>query len=308
MILKIFYFFAGLWLVVAPLSGQVTLELKLRENTQQVGRVETNVRQLLTLGVQELKSKVKQEMMFEIGTGKRSEDGSLKQTTTHTSLVAEFEFPGGIKMEFDSRAPKGKAPLQQLEMVLDGLREMMKARVVSIFDKDNKIREVEILNEDDIVDNPFVKDELAPKTLLARYRQEFGRLPDKAVSRGDTWVRNETVSLGSGQTMTYRVDYEYQGEVKRKGRGLDRITGKITSVDYSRKEDAAGPLKVKDSELKPVKSGIEVLFDRRLAAIVEVSQMVQIKGDMTFEVNGMNLPGKLDLIIENSMNVGLKKK
>ena len=78
-------------------------------------------------------------------------------------------------------------------------------------------------------------------------------------------------------------------------------------VAQSVRAGATGPLKVKDSELKPVKSAIEVLFDKQLGQIVKVKSMVQIKGSMTFEANGMELPGKLDLTMENNMALGLAK-
>ena len=64
---------------------------------------------------------------------------------------------------------------------------------------------------------------------------------------------------------------------------------------------------MKASELKPVKSVYEVYFDAKLGRFVDVKTSVQLKGDLTLEINGMELPGKLDLTIGNH-TVELPKK
>ena len=145
------------------------------------------------------------------------------------------------------------------------------------------------------------KDELNPKKLAAQLQDLQAILPDKAVSKGDTWVRNQKSQLGGGQVMSFRIDYKYEGTVNRNGRELDRITGKVTSVGYDQEGDAAGPLKVKDSDLKSAKSSLGMFFDRKLGRFVEVKSLIQVKGEMTFEANGMELPGKLDLTMESNI-------
>ena len=81
---------------------------------------------------------------------------------------------------------------------------------------------------------------------------------------------------------------------------MDHITGKVTDVAHDQEGDAPGPLKVKESELKPAKSSLGIFFDRKLGRFVEVKSLIQIKGDMTFEANGMELPSKLDLTMESN--------
>ena len=114
-------------------------------------------------------------------------------------------------------------------------------------------------------------------------------------------MRDQNAHLGGGQVMTFRIDYKYEGTLKLNGRELDRITGKVTDVAYDQEGEAPGPLKVKNSELKPVKSSVEVLFDRNLGHFIEMKSLFQIKGDMTFEANGMELPGKLDLTMDSNI-------
>ena len=44
-----------------------------------------------------------------------------------------------------------------------------------------------------------------------------------------------------------------------------------------------------------------MFFDRKLGRFVEVKSRIQVNGDMTFEVNGMELTGKLDLTMESNV-------
>ena len=44
-----------------------------------------------------------------------------------------------------------------------------------------------------------------------------------------------------------------------------------------------------------------IAVGHQLGRFVEVKSLIQIKGDMTFEANGMELPGKLDLTMESNI-------
>ena len=100
--------------------------------------------------------------------------------------------------------------------------------------------------------------------------------------------------------MTFRINFKYEGIVEKDNVKLDLITGKITDVAYNMKGNPNSSLKVKNSELKAAKSSLELFFDRKQGQFVRTSSLVHIKGDMTFEANGMELPGKLDLMIEQN--------
>jgi hypothetical protein len=63
--------------------------------------------------------------------------------------------------------------------------------------------------------------------------------------------------------------------------------------------NATSPIKVSKSDLKIASSAGSILFDRDKGQVVEKSSKTQIKGDMTFDVNNMELAGKLDLTLEN---------
>jgi hypothetical protein len=57
------------------------------------------------------------------------------------------------------------------------------------------------------------------------------------------------------------------------------------------------------AELKPAKSSVEVLFDRKLGRYVEMKMLVQVKGELTLEADGNELPAKWENTFEQGMKV-----
>ena len=290
--------FASIAFAVVATSawGQVSLEFKQRENETYTSRLEIKVAQVLTLGGMDLGTKNLQVMETSHATGARADDGTLRAKTKIDKWNSKLTLPMGIALEFDSAAPDKKAPIAELEPVLEFMRTMLKTPVTLVYDKDGMVKTAEF-PDDAARDVPkeFAND-LKPETLAAQHKDQQKILPDKAIAKGDTWTADHVSNLGSGQTLKLRVDYQYKGRVQRKGRELDHITGTVTRTEYDN-AGAFGPLKVKASELKPAKSTYEVYFDAKLWRIVDLKTLVQIKGDMAFEVNGMELPGKLDLTL-----------
>ncbi len=290
-------------------SAQVTLENKQTEKSTYTVKVGTNIKQTLQIAGQEIPTQTLQKFTIQSTTGKRATDGTLSSLGTFTEWDGQWGFPGGIKMKFNSANPKTKAPLPQLEPILDLLRTMIKHPTTAIFNKDGSLKSVKIpeaaLNH---LEGPL-KEEFSSKRIISQIKQEHARLPNKAVSKGDNWVRKEVMPLGGGQQLNFRIDYTYQGTLEKNDRNLDRITGKVTDATYEMKGPAVGPLVVKDSDIKAAKSKIELLFDRKLGRFVETKSLIEITGAMTFVANGQELPGKLDLTIEqNNTEQPAKKK
>ena len=118
-------------------------------------------------------------------------------------------------MEFNSEVPDRKAPVAQLEPVLELLRVMLRNPVTHVFNKDGSVKSVEV-PKDAVNSLPKeFKNELSPKKLGEELKQLHEILPNKAITKGDTWVRNQKANFGSGQTMTFRVDFKYDGTVKK---------------------------------------------------------------------------------------------
>mgnify|MGYP004407075185 CR=1 FL=1 len=174
----------------------------------------------------------------------------------------------------------------------------------------------------------LIKQEFNPDGTANERKQQHARLPNKVVFKGDTWVRNETMKLDGNQVMNFRINYKYEGTITKTKNTpeLHRITGQVTDVAYEMKAEDADPLKVKNSQLKVAKTKIELLFQstnpkeikdeksggllyvRHRGRFVKSENLIQAKGDMTFEANGQELPGKLDLTIEKNITTTPKEK
>src|SRR5262249_16719843 len=112
------------------------------------------------------------------------------------------------------------------------------------------------------------------------------------------WERTTKLNLGAGQVMTVSTRYTYEGEVEKEGRTLDRISSKVLTVEFALEPGSPLPFTVKESALKPAETKGEILFDRKLGQVVSATSSIQIVGDMTFVINNMELPSKLDLKME----------
>jgi len=276
-------------------SAEVRLQQVPRENSQSKITLSTTINQTLTLAGMDLVTSAQSEMVMSLKSGKRSADGRLAVESKIDSMLSTQEVQGQT-YTFDSTNPdqKGTSPLEFL-------RELHKAAIgqvtTTIYGKDNRVVEVS-LNKN-IADNlpeqakGLVKDLLDPAYLKQTNNQDLDRLPTQAVAKGDTWTRTQIVGFGAGQTMTFEIQYTYEGVVDRNGKQLDKITSKSLSVDF-KIENSSLPLKLKSSKLTP--SGkTELYFDRSQAAVVLAISNGRVAGDLVFEANGMELPAKLDL-------------
>ena len=204
----------GLLAIVAGASAQVTLEIKHQEKSSLTTQTDIKIAQTLELAGQEIKTKNAQVLITEQATGARVGDGTIRTKSTIKKWTAKWEFPGGIAMEFNSAVPDRKAPIAQLEPILEIVRVMLNTPITHVYGKDDLVKTVEI-PEDAAKGLPDdFKDELNPKKLAAQLKDLQAILPDKAVSNGDTWVRDQKSNLGGGQVMSFRIDYKYEGTVK----------------------------------------------------------------------------------------------
>ncbi len=127
-------------------------------------------------------------------------------------------------------------------------------------------------------------------------------MPTEPVNKGDSWQRAQSANLGAGQIMTFQNKFTYEGTVEKNGKTLDKITLKTLSVDFAL-QDSPLPLQLKGSALKATESDGTILFDRVLGQVVETTSSIRIEGEITFSVNNMDLPAKLDLKMQSSVVV-----
>ena len=122
--------------------AQVTLELTYPPGSKLTSDLALKSHQILTLAGMDLVTK---STTFNIVTktiGQRGDDGLLAVEEKVDVLQTEVEFPGGIKLVFDSGNPDKKADLPQLEPILERLRAAYKHPVTTILDNTNKIKEI----------------------------------------------------------------------------------------------------------------------------------------------------------------------
>jgi len=303
---KTFWVLVALCLMIGastPVSAQVKLVRKFREGSTHSVEVATRLEQKLAIAGMDTETESDTRTSVKVTVGKRDASGVLRIEEKVESLQISTKVQG-TDYVFDSANPD-KAGGGALEVMRPVHKALSGRTTTTTYDKDNKITQIEfdqdVLNglSEDI--RKLVKGQLDPETLKKAANEEIDRLPAEPVKTGDSWERTTNANLGAGQIMRIATRYTYDGEIEKDGRKLDRIVTKVLSTEFSLEADSPLPLTVKGSELKPAESRGELLFDREMGRVVSSTSFVQIVGDITFVINNMELPSKLDLKIETTM-------
>jgi hypothetical protein len=296
---------AGLVVVVCPLvSAQVKLERKVREGTSQTVEVNTRTEQKLTIAGMETETSSDSKTVVKATVGKRDESGNLRVQEKIDSLFINTKVMGS-EYVFDSANPD-KVSGSVLEMMRPVHKAMLQRTTTTVYGKDNKIAQIE--NDQDILNNlnddvrKLVQGQFDPERQKTSANEELEKFPAEPVKKGDTWERTSKLNLGAGQVMTVSTRFTYDGEVEKEGRTLDKISSKVLTVEFALEPGSPLPFTVKESALKPAETKGEILFDRKLGQVVSASSSIQIVGDMTFVINNMELPSKLDLKMATETN------
>lgn len=298
---KIVLTFSLLAALTAPALAQVKFERKIQEGSTKTSEITTRVEQKLTIAGMETETESDSRMTVKTTAGKRDDSGNIRVQETITGMMISSKIQG-TEYVFDSSNPD-KTSGSALE-VMRPLHKLMSGRTTTtVFDKENKVAQVEFENDplnglsEDL--RKLVKDEFDVEKIKKNANEEIERIPAEAVKKGDAWERTAKRNLGAGQILTATTRYTYEGEIEKDGKKLDKISSKVLSVDLTL-EDSPLPLTIKSTDLKPTESKGELLFDRKLGATVSGSSSVRIVGDITFVINNMELPSKLDLKMDSS--------
>jgi hypothetical protein len=285
----------------APALAQVKFERKFQEGSTKTSEVTTRTEQKLTINGMETETESDARITVTSTTGKRDDSGNIRVQEKITGLMITTKVQG-TEYVFDSSNPD-KAGGSALE-ILRPVHKLLSGRTsTTVYDKGNKIAQVEFDQDplaglsDDV--RKLVKDEFDAEKIKKNANEEMERIPTEAVKKGDAWERTTKRSLGAGQILTATTRFTYEGEIQKDGKTLDKITSKVLSVDLTL-EDSPLPLTIKSTDLKPTESKGELLFDRKLGSTVSGTSSVRIVGDITFVINNMELPSKLDLKMETA--------
>jgi len=282
-------------------AAQEKLVFKIEDGRKVVYQTEAKTEQTMTLAGMDLETKSTVFLTSSHTAGKRADDGTIRQTEKVESLQVDMQLPGGLSFNFDSGNPNKAPDNALLEPVAKLFRLMCQNQSTLIFDKNNAVKEVEITPEVVAQVDPMFKDEFSPEKLKKQTEVQRKYLPPDPVKPGDKWEFNGESNLGGGQTFFFRTECQYTGIVEKDGRKLHRIVEKPLSVTYAMDPNSQSPLKVTNSELKIADAEGEILFDAERGITYFWNSKTHIAGPMTFSINGMELPGKVDLTIRNKI-------
>jgi len=286
----------------APAWAQVTLKKVLPQDKKLVVSVDTTTEQTLTLAGQNIESKSEQNAV-QSNTYSKAVDG--KTAVVHKVDALQLRLKAaGMDFVFDSTNPDKGADSEIGKQIAQSLKATLKGEWTSIHDPSGKVVDItgvdKLLEGLDAQTSAMVKSQLNPDSLKERLNSEAERIPTTPVKVGDTWEQIQNAQIGGGQTLTFKKKYTYAGAADADGKKLHRIDVSASEVKYSIGADSPLPLKLKSSELKVAESKGVLLFDEAAGRVVEENEKVRIKGTLTFEIGGQELPGELDLTITST--------
>jgi hypothetical protein len=294
---------AAVGLLTATAGAQEKLSHKFVEGRKVVYQTEQKTEQTLTIAGMDIETKSTVFAKSSHTLGKREADGTIRQTEKNESMQVDMSLPGGLSFQFDSGNPDKAPDNAALEPLAKLLRLSFQMSSTSVFDRDNKLKTVEAPAELVAQVDPMFQSLFSAENLKKQVDTHLKFLPDDAVKPGDKWERNLEPEIGGGQTFFFLYEYQYTGIVEKDGRKLHRIVPKPLTVSYAMDPNAQSPLKVINSDLKIADAEGEILFDQERGTTHLRQGKTHIVGPMTFSVNGMELPGKVDLTISERVQL-----
>ncbi len=305
---------AAVAMVSSPAAqAQVKLQYKYPEGQKLTYKTTETMSQELKLAGQAFETEEKKTFSMSWTFGKKREDSAQPIQGKIEAFAVDASLPGGVTISYDSNGPKSKIAQPQLAYLEDVYNHICHLEYTVVLDTQNKVKSME--GREKILEQTEKFNEEAKRTireavdsLKSEFEESHGNLPDEMVRPGQSWEKTDTFVLGNGQSFTFRKKYEYAGTEKRGDRTLDKINVKTTDVKYVMDPKSASPLKVIKSELKIESGDGIILFDREAGCVVVSKGKTEVKGPMTFQTGGQEIPGELDwtLDIETELQPGAK--
>jgi len=304
---------AGAWAAAALASvalvssstaqAQVKFEYKFPEGQKLTYKTTETTSQLLKLAGQAFESDAKETELTSWTFGKKRENATQPIEVRIEAYATESSLPGGVTVSYDTKGPTSKISNPQLAYLGDVYKLLSHLDYTVVLDAQNKVKAVEgtekILAESDKLND------LAKRTIrdaIDSHKSEFeehhGNLPDAPARPGEAWERIDKRPLGNGQTFTFRRRYEYAGTEKRGDATLDKFNVKTSDVKYEMDPSSPSPLKLLKSDLKIESGDGFILFDREAGRVVVSKLKTQVKGSMTLQSGGQEIPGELDWTLD----------
>jgi hypothetical protein len=292
---------------VPAAQAQVKLEHKFPEGTKSSFKSTTKTHQILSIMGMDIETEAEESVVISSAIGKRNADGTLPVVQKIESIRSQLSLPGGINVTFDSADPNAKIDNPQVAFLGDVFKALVGVGYTIVLDAKDKVKFVEgtetfeaKLDALDPKAAAVLRGRLSAEKIKKAFEQEIGSLPEVLARQGEPWETTEVMDLGSDQSLTLRKRYEYLGTVEKEGKSLDKIGVRSLTVVYAMDPKPDSPLKVTKSDLKVDSSEGTILFDREAGDKIESTSVTRIKGTLTLEAGGKELPSTLDLTLDVS--------
>jgi hypothetical protein len=289
-------------------QAQVKLELKFPEGKKLAYKKTSKTHQTLTLMGMDIERDEERSEVISLTIGKHRGD-SLPVAWNVESLRVETSLPSG-RFIFDTRDPKARIDSPGPVFLNEVYNLESQLAFTVLLDKNNKVKAIEgaeMLQGKVEKLGPDAREQMNKRfeidKLQRSFEQEFQALPDVLARPGEPWERAMITDLGAGLEMNFRKKLEYMGTEKRQGETLDKISSKVLEVKYHVAPETKLPLNPIKSDLKVESSGGTIFFNREAGHLVGSTERVRIKGDVTFSAQGQEVPSKVDLNMETSVQL-----
>ncbi len=295
--------------VVASAEAQVSLVYNPPTKQGTVIRTEAEIenQQTLTIAGMPLETEANNFATAVTTIGPSTATGGYTATGEYEVLQADLSLPGGLKVAFNSNN-LGEGPANpQAAMIVDMLRAMAPAKWKLELGSDHKVLKAEYIGGPITGVSDVFKSDLDPERLKERGNNEVARYATEPMQPGETWKRTENLDLGSGQSFELEREYTYVGPEEKNGRPLEKVTVNVLSTILHVADNPAVPAKVTESDLTVESSEGDLWYDPELKLYVETQQQFHVKGSLTLAINGMELPGELDLTMKSKSKSTITK-
>ncbi|MGD9855966.1 MAG: hypothetical protein AB7U20_13555, partial [Planctomycetaceae bacterium] len=281
-------------------QAQVSLKYDPDLKSGQVIRTEIDIdtNQTLTIAGMPLETGNSMFLVTRETVGEATPQGGHVLQGEFEILQSDMSLPGGITFNFNSNNPNRPLSGELEELIGEFFQKMVVAKWKLTTGADHKVVSAEYLGEPFANVSEYFKSDADPKLLMTRTNTDLARYPSDPVNVGGTWTRSEDFEAGGGQTIELERKFNLLGSEVRDGRTFDKVGMTALSVKLVVADNPAQPVKVTQSDLKIADSEGTLWYDRAAKQFTEGRDKVHITGTLTVEVQGMKLPGELDLTIE----------
>ncbi|MFP6647974.1 MAG: hypothetical protein VB817_00850 [Pirellulaceae bacterium] len=295
-------------LLATPLavSAQVTVKLQTPDKSVTRSTVTAHTIQVLTLAGMDIEQRSSQKAITKHVAGTRGTDGIIQVESVIEAMKVKASFPGGVEIKFDSTG-ENKPEGTQFDVMLDLYKAISTSKTTRKLDKENRCisfsNKMEGFDKLDPALQDSVKDVLDDDYLKDVENHFLKEIASKPIKQGESWELSFPSRLGGGQILELKQSFTYKGTSTVGGVEVHTIEMKVTAAELSQDSNVNAPVKITGSDLKVESSSGKIVFDNKRGMRVQTELKFHLVGELKLDINGMELPGKIDLSIETNETV-----